>query len=116
MMNPIDTGNRKVKVKCDMFGILAAKEHYKTFTGPGANDAAKLFLRTNALQQRGYIERVLEAPQIVVPALPAADPEDEVTRLAGELLTALKAKQGPDSKLLRRRLFALQRLLAGRLA
>lgn len=74
-------------------------------------------MKSRALQARGYIEVVRELPRVIATALPPAvmDEDAELTRLAGELTTALKAKKTDDSKELRRRLFALQRVLAGRL-
>jgi len=115
-MQPIDTGSRKVKVQCDLFKIIASQPHYRMFKGPGAQREAEVFMETHALQKRGYIEVVTEMPKIIMPMLPPGDPDAELTRLAGELITALKAKQTPDSYGLRRKLFALQKLLGGRLA
>lgn len=119
MMQPIDTGKRRVNVQCDMFGIIANRAHYKEFKGPGAQQEAEVFMTTRALQKRGYIEVVKELPKIIMPSfgsLPALDEDAELTRLAGELTLALRAKKTPDSTQLRRKLFALQKLLSGRLA
>lgn len=119
MMQPIDTGVRRVNVQCDMFGIIAKRAHYKEFKGPGAQQEAEVFLKTRALQARGYIEVVKELPKIIMPvfpSLPVLDEDAELTRLAGELTLALRAKKTPDSKELRKKLFTLQKLLSGRLA
>jgi hypothetical protein len=119
-MELIDTGDRKVNVKCDMYGIMMNRLHYRTFTGPAAQQEAEVFLSTRHLQKRGYIEVVTEIPQITVPALTAAeevlDENAELTRLAGELIAGLKAKKTKDTPELRRKLFSLQRVLTGRLA
>jgi hypothetical protein len=117
-MEPVDTGERRLIVQCDLYKIMASKPHYKSFKGPDAQQEAKLFMQARKLAKRGYIEVVTELPKVVFPALEVAeDPQDaELARLAGELVTGLKARRGPDSLLLRRRLFALQRILAERLA
>lgn len=118
MMQPIDTGKRKLLVPCDLFEIMADRPHYRTFKGPGAQQEAEVFMKSRALQARGYIEVVKELPRVIATALPAPvfDEDAELARLTGELTAALKAKKTPDSKELRRRLFALQRVLSGRLA
>lgn len=115
-MEKIDTGDRKVFAQCDLFEIMADRPHYRTFKGSGAQEQAEVFLRTRNLQKRGYIEPVLVMPRIAVAVLPPPDPDEELARIAGKLTAALKAKQGKDSVILRRKLFALQRVLAGRLA
>lgn len=115
-MQPIDTGRRKVQVQCDLYRIIATRPHYKEFKGLAAQEEAELFLKTKGLQERGYIEVVTELPKVITPALSAVVlTDEELTRIAGELLTALRAKKTPDSKELRRKLFTLQRVLNERL-
>lgn len=119
MTGPVDTGKRRVVAQCDLFGIIADKRHYRTFDGETAIADAKAFLKTSNLSKRGYIEVVTEVPKIIItssPALSPPDPDQELAEMVAGVTAALKAKTTKDSHLLRVRLFALQRLLSGRLA
>lgn len=116
MLDKIDTGKRRLLVPCDMMNIMAVRPHYKEFKGPQAQLEAELFMNARHLQERGYIEKVMELPELAVPELAVADPDAVLTRLAGELTAGLRNKRTPDSKELRRKLFALHRVLTARLS
>lgn len=127
MLEKIDSGNRKLSLKCDQFGIMARSAHTRTFKAPNAEADAIAFARANGFEDRAVIEVIMEMPYVPpIPSAPVPEltPERELTDeeqaieiiaemiiLGESLITILHRMRGRSTKSLRSNLTKLTRML-----
>jgi hypothetical protein len=127
MLEKIDSGKRKLSLKCDQFGIMARGPHTKTFNPPNAYDDAMAFAKANGFQDKAVIEKIMEMPYVppvmgsgpipVLPDRPLTDEERaieiaaEMYELGDELIEILAKLRGQSTRPLRSSLTKLGRTL-----
>jgi hypothetical protein len=117
MLTKTDTGQRKLLIQCDLYGIFGKRPHTKLFKGPDAQTEAEVFARTRDIQDRAMIEMVLELPESPAEYYPRvkrkleANPDTEITTMIRDLTQLIITKETPDTPDLREAYKNLKALL-----
>lgn len=121
MLEKIDTGDRKVLITCDLYGLVATQPHHKTFKGSYAEEEAETYVKSRGLQDRSVIEAVMVLPRTVLPDIPQAelphigsDENAEVLMLTNALIRVLQQKTTRDTARVKRNYAELHKLLSER--